>query len=191
MASEITARAPRDRAEPRRRIVWAALRSVASVVALVALYYLLPLDHASTAAAVSKLVVALLGFAVLVAVQVRSVLRSPYPGLRAVEAMAVSTPFFLLYFAATYVTLAAQSPRSFGVHLSHTDGLYFAMTVLSTVGFGDIVAKSQTARLVVTGQMLADLIVLGLVIKLVTGAFRRGRRLRRPPADARTREEGR
>ena len=45
----------------------------------------------------------------------------------------------------------------FGEHLSHTDGPYFAVTVFSTVGFGDITAKTEGARLAVTGQMIADL----------------------------------
>ena len=56
--------------------------------------------------------------------------------------------------------------------------------MFSTVGFGDITAKTETARLVVTGQMLADLIILGLAIKIIAGAVRRGqqRRLPGPPA---------
>jgi voltage-gated potassium channel len=53
--------------------------------------------------------------------------------------------------------------------------LYIAVTVFSTVGFGDISAKSEAARLVVTGQMLADLIVLGLGIRVILGAVGRGR----------------
>jgi hypothetical protein len=73
------------------------------------------------------------------------------------------------------VVLAAQSAASFGAHFSHTDGLYFTVTVFSTVGFGDITAKTQTARLVVTGQMIADLIHLGLAVKVIADAVRRGR----------------
>ena len=46
--------------------------------------------------------------------------------------------------------------------------------MFSTVGFGDITAKTETARLVVTGQMIADLIILGLAIKIIFGAVRRG-----------------
>jgi hypothetical protein len=69
------------------------------------------------------------------------------------------------------------------VRLSRTDGLYFTVTVFSTVGFGDIVAKSETARLVVTGRMLADLVVLGVAIKVVVSAVRQGLR-RRAPAGA-------
>jgi len=46
----------------------------------------------------------------------------------------------------------ALAVANFGGHLSHTDGLYFTVTVFSTVGFGDITAKTETARLVVTGR---------------------------------------
>jgi hypothetical protein len=40
--------------------------------------------------------------------------------------------------------------------LTRTDALYFTVTVFSTVGFGDITAKTETARLVVTGQSCPD-----------------------------------
>ncbi|MEV0415467.1 potassium channel family protein [Streptomyces sp. NPDC050448] len=157
------------------RLVWTALRVLASVATLVTLYYLGPLDHSSMSTAVAILLTGLVGFVVLVAVQVRSILRSQYPALRAVEALAVSIPFFLLLFAAAYVAMAAQSPGSFGRNLSHTSGLYFAVTVFTTVGFGDITAKSGAAQLAVTVQMLTDLIVFGLVIKVIVDAARRGR----------------
>ena len=176
--------APRDQAERRPspgRIVWTVLRVVGSVGVLVALYYLLPLDHSSTPAAVTILFIGLAGFIVLVAFQVWLILRSPFPGLRAVESLATSVPLFLLLFAATYVVLATLSASNFGGHLTHTDGLYFTVTVFSTVGFGDITAKTETARLVVTGQMIADLIVLGLAIKVFVGAARRGQQQRGSP----------
>ncbi|MCU7821039.1 potassium channel family protein [Kitasatospora sp. DSM 101779] len=164
-----------------RRIAWTVLRVVASVVVLVTLYYLLPLDHSSTAATITMLLVGLAGFVALVAVQVRWIVRSPHPGLRAAEALAICVPFFLLLFASTYVALAALSPDSFGQPLSHSNGLYFTVTVFSTVGFGDITAKTDTARLVVTVQMLADLVVLGLAVKVIVGAVQRGRQRRAGP----------
>ena len=52
--------------------------------------------------------------------------------------------------------------------------------MFSTVGFGDITAKTEAARLVVTGQIVADLIILGLAIKIILGAVSR----RRQPGDA-------
>jgi hypothetical protein len=48
------------------------------------------------------------------------------------------------------------------------DGLYFTVTVLSTVGFGDIHAVSSTARLLVTPQMLFGLIYIGTAVRLLT-----------------------
>jgi len=173
-----TSVAPHDQGEARLssgRIAWTMLRVTGSVAVLVTVYYLLPLDHSSTPAAVTILVTGLAAFVAQVAVQVRLIIRSRFPGLRAAEALGISVPLFLLLFAGTYVVLAAISASNFGGHLSHTDGLYFAVTVFSTVGFGDITAKTETARLVVTGQMIADLIILGLAIKVILGAVRHGR----------------
>jgi hypothetical protein len=175
--------APQEQAEARPSsgtIAWTVLRAAGSVAALVALYYVLPLDHSSTPVAVTMLVIGLVVFIVLVAFHVRSIVRSPFPQLRAFEALAINVPLFLLLFAATYVVLAAISTSNFGEHLSHTDGLYFTVTVFSTVGFGDITAKTETARLVVTGQMIADLVILGVAVKIIFGAVKRVRQ--RPSA---------
>jgi Ion channel len=173
--------APQDQAGARPSsagIAWTVLRVTGSAAALIALYYLLPLDHSSTPAAVTMLLAGLAAFVALVAFQVRLIIRSRFPGLRAAEALGTSVPFFLLLFASCYVVLATISASNFGARLSHTDGLYFTVTVFSTVGFGDVTAKTQTARLVVTGQMITDLIILGLAIKVIVGAVKHGRAVR-------------
>jgi hypothetical protein len=169
---------PQSQAEARpssRRITWAVLRAAGTAAVLVALYYLLPLDRTSVPAVITILLIGLAGYIVLTAVHVWLIIRSPFPALRAIEALATSISLFLLLFAGTYVVLATLSPASFGEHLSHTDGLYFTVTVFATVGFGDITAKTETARLVVTGQIIADLIYLGVAIKVFAGAVRLGR----------------
>jgi voltage-gated potassium channel len=53
--------------------------------------------------------------------------------------------------------------------------LYFTVTVFSTVGFGDIFPASEAARLLVTAQMILNLIVLGLGVRLIVGAAQRAR----------------
>jgi voltage-gated potassium channel len=169
----------REARPPSRMIVRVLLRAVGSTVALVVIYYLLPLNRPSTGSAVTMLVVGLVVFIGLVAFQVRSIVRSPFPGLRAIEALATSAPLFLLLFAATYDVMAALSASSFNQPLTRTDALYFTVTVFATVGFGDIAAKTEAARLVVTGQMIADLIIIGLGVRVIVGAVRRGRQ-RRP-----------
>ena len=70
------------------------------------------------------------------------------------EALAVTVPLFLLLFAGTYFVLSVSGAGNFNQeHLTRTDTLYFAVTIFSTVGFGDITATSTSARVVVIVQM--------------------------------------
>jgi hypothetical protein len=48
------------------------------------------------------------------------------------------------------------------------------VTVFSTVGFGDIVPRSEVARIVLMVQMLGDLALLGAGARILLGAVRRG-----------------
>jgi hypothetical protein len=126
------------------------------------------------------LVVGLLVFAAVVTVQAWRIATSPYPRLRAVEALATAVPLFLLMFAASYYLLAHNSARSFSEPLDRTGALYFTVTVFSTVGFGDITPTSTGARVATMLQMLADLAIFGIVARVLVGAVSAG--LRRRPA---------
>jgi voltage-gated potassium channel len=158
----------------RGRVVLGLFRALATAVVLVALYYLLPLDHVRDVPV--TLVVGLVILLAVTAWQLRAIVRAKYPALRAVVALAVTVPLFVLLFASVYFVMAQASPANFGAHqLTRTDALYFTVTVFSTVGFGDITPVSQGARLVVTAQMILDLLVLGLGIRVFVGAVQLGR----------------
>ena len=47
--------------------------------------------------------------------------------------------------------MSTMSTSNFSKRLNHTDGRYFAVTVSSTVRIGDVTAKTDPARLVVSG----------------------------------------
>ena len=165
------------------------MRAVGSTVALVTIYYLLPLDRSSTGVAITMLAVGLAALIGLIAFQVRAIVVSSHPALRAGEALATSVPLFLLLFAATYTVMSRLSAGDFSEPLTRTDALYFSVTVFATVGFGDIAAKTETARLVVTGQMIADLIVIGLGIRVIVSAVGHGQQRRARQADTGQRTE--
>src|SRR5512135_353472 len=158
----------------RRRMVRALGRALLNSTLLIVLYYLLPLDRALDAGAITVLVFGLLALTGLVGWQIRAILRADYPALRAVEGLATTIPLFLLLFAAVYFIMAHAQSAAFTQPLSRTDALYFTVTVFATVGFGDITATTQLARVVVTVQMVADLLVLGVLLKVVVGAVRTG-----------------
>jgi hypothetical protein len=166
----------------RRRLTGLAVaRALATTVVLVALYYLLPLDHVRSVPA--ALVAGLLILAAVTAGQLLTVTKARYPTVRAIEALAATLPLFLSLFASAYFTMANANPANFSTHpLTRTDALYFTVTVFSTVGFGDITAASQSARLVVTAQMLLDLLALGLVVRAFVGAVKLARQ-QAAPAD--------
>lgn len=166
----------RDVHRPVAVVLGTVLRSVGATAALVAVYFLAPLDHSSTAVAVLMLAAGLVALAGLVTLQARLILRSTVPGLRAVEALATCVPLFLLLFASAYLVVSTISADNFSQSLNHTSALYFAVTVFSTVGFGDITAKTQTAQVLVTFQMVADLVIIGLAIKVLAGVAQRRRR---------------
>ncbi|WP_281367034.1 potassium channel family protein [Janibacter alkaliphilus] len=46
------------------------------------------------------------------------------------------------------------------------DALYFTMTMVSTVGFGDITATGQLARVLVTLQMAFNLLFIAALVRL-------------------------
>ena len=115
------------------------------------------------------MLIGLLVFAGLVVWQVRAIAGSRYPGLRAAEALGFIIPFYLLLFASTYFVMERASAANFTQSLTRTDALYFSVTVFTTVGFGDIAAKSETARVVLIVQMLADLALLGAGAKVLLG----------------------
>ena len=169
---------------PRRLVVRAALRAVLTSTALVLLYFTLPFTGSLDSFTASLLALGLLGFAGVITWQVRAVLRSQYPGLRAIEALAAAIPLFLIVFAAAYVMLADAQPQAFNEPLSRTDALYFTITVFSTVGFGDIVPVTDRARVATMVQMVGDLLVVGLVLRVMVGAVKAGRE-RRAAASAR------
>ena len=123
---------------PRRRVALALLRASLTATVLVVLYYTVPVSGAMDASAVALLLGGLLLFAVVITWQIRAILVSSYPGLRAVEALASAIPLFLLLFALVYFKMADLQAQAFSEPLNRTDALYFTITVFSTVGFGDI-----------------------------------------------------
>jgi len=181
----MTGERPRDLppAQRRRLIAWAVLRSVVIAAVLVALYYVLPLDRPWDSDTAVRLLIGLLVFAGVMVWGVKTITDSRYPGVRAAEALALVLPFFLLLFASTYFVMERNSAASFTQPLTRTDALYFTVTVFTTVGFGDITAKSETARVVVIVQMLADLAVLGAGVRVLLGAVQRGRERRSGTGD--------
>ncbi|SNQ50709.1 Ion transport 2 domain protein [Frankia canadensis] len=146
----------RSRASTGRRVA-AALATLAAVLVV---YYCLPLRHAPGGFALGLRIFGLVaGLALLGWLFVRQVAA----GRRETSARSRSAWLFagicvtVVLFATTYYSLAYYGQEMAGIR-TRTDALYFTVTVLTTVGFGDIRAVGQTARVVVTLQMGFDVL---------------------------------
>jgi hypothetical protein len=146
------------------------LRPLAALVVVVVGYALVPVQSGATAAAaLVTSVVSVVVFGWTLRRQARRIIRSDHPTAAAAEALAILVSLFVVSFSLIYLAMSADEPSAFSQPLDKMGALYFAMTILSTVGFGDIVAVSAAARGTVVVQMVADLVLLALVTKLILG----------------------
>ena len=117
-----------------------------------------------------RLLIGLLAFAGVVVWQVKTIAGARYPGLRA--GRGAEFDHSLVPGAVRLHVLRDGTSLRAELHPAADpyDALYFTVTVFSAVGFGDITAKSETARVVLIVQMLAYLAVLGVGARVLLGA---------------------
>lgn len=152
------------------------VRSAVSIAVIIGLYYLVPLGGGSAdARTLTGVAIGAVVFAVVMARQVKRILKADLPELRAIESLAVVLPLFLVVCAWTYVTLSHLNAASFSEQLDRSSGLYFTIITFGTVGFGDITPRSDLARLLVSVQVLVDLGFLAVVVRIFLNAAKQPR----------------
>jgi len=146
-----------------------ALLNLLTVAAATAVYFALPLGVfgvSATWAFVAAFAVGVLLVSVVLARQVRRY-RS---GGTAVTGVLVALCLAVLFFAAVYFGLAAHRPGEVAQLRTKVDALYFALSITSTVGFGDVHAAGQLARAVVAVHIGFNLLFLGVAVRAISEA---------------------
>lgn len=90
-------------------------------------------------------------------------LRASVLGVMVVEVLAL--------FALTYLAISQYPGQIVGM-ATPLDALYFTMTTLMTIGFGDIAAEGQFARGTVLVQMFFSVLVLSASVRLLQSLTR-------------------
>ncbi len=161
-----------ERRRAGRAIVRSALRGTAFAVIVLAAYYAAPVKAHPGAGVVARIAVIGSAAMLIVAWEIRAVAKAEFPRIRAIDALASSVSVLIIAFAVTYLNLSQQNPAAFTEQLGRTSSLYFTMTTLATVGYGDISAKSNGARIAVMVQMVFNVAVIGTTVKAILGTAR-------------------
>ena len=158
--------------EAYRRARRSLLRSIAMVAALLAFYSFVPLRGPWWWVGAVVGALSLVALVPLTAHRLRAVNTSDTPMLDAFEALVLLLTILMTGFAAIYYGMNHAHDQFPGIE-TRVDAVYFTVTTLATVGYGDITPASQTARVAVTVQMLFDLAFLGIAVRVLSATARR------------------
>ncbi|MGC3860533.1 potassium channel family protein [Micromonospora chersina] len=163
-------------------------RAAAAVALLLLAYFVVPVEpdpnglRLALRSAGTLVLVVVVAF--LVTGQVRRQLAATQPTgdaeTRALIRLAVALIAGLLVFALADYVVANTRPGEFIGLRTRIDALYFALATLTTVGYGDVTAEGQIARVVVCAQMVFSIGVIAtgasIVVKQMTQRPRPDRR---------------
>jgi voltage-gated potassium channel len=149
------------------------LRVLGMTTLLVLLYAVVPVDTNPAGGLVLRTVLAVVVFAALGAAvigQLRLVVSDPERHLDGlIFAIAL---VWILFSLAFYVISRHQPDQVDGLH-TRVDALYFTASTILTIGYGDVHAVGQTARILVLLQMGFDVVFVTAAAQVVSGRVRR------------------
>ena len=170
-----TARRLNDLSRPdkQRALARSLVRAALSVAVLLMAYGFLPLYAATNEELIVRVIIAGIVIVGLLLWDVRAISHSEFPQLRAADSLVTGVTLLVVVFSSIYLSMSKANLEAFTEPLGRTSSMYFTMTTLTTVGYGDIVAKSNAARICVMIQMVFNVAFIGLAVKGITFTARR------------------
>jgi hypothetical protein len=140
---------------------------VATLAGGLVLFFAMPVRAGtSTVGLVRGSLIALLGVAVVAWVIIRQVRGSGRRELTPLQ-LVMLAEIVACTFSLAYYSLAVHDPAQFVGIRTRLDALYFTLTTMTTVGYGDIHAAAQLARALVCVQLAFNLVFLALLAHLL------------------------
>lgn len=152
-----------------RLLVLSLLRILGIVVTVGLVYVWIPVTTRGETGNWLVLVIGLGVFCGVLVWQGMAVMHSPRPVGRAIEALCICVSIYLTIFALQYLAESQDAVSAFTQPLDKLAAVYYTVTVFATVGFGDIAPVSSVARAITTTQMILNLVVIGVGVRLLTG----------------------
>jgi voltage-gated potassium channel len=164
--------APVAPAKGRFRVLRQVLQNALTLGGALLFYYFLPIgDQDRPIWRLALFVAGLGGLIILIVRQLaRQLAAGSDPGVRVRSLIALLYPVIAL-FALAYYLIQTSDPTQFVDLETRTDALYYTVITLGTVGYGDVHAVGQLARVITMIQVAFDLVVIGALIAVATSRF--------------------
>jgi hypothetical protein len=138
--------------------------------ALVVAYVLLPVHSTALFPSWVSVILTMLTLAGVALYEYWVVTRSEFPLLREMQAITFVVSIAVVGYAAIYASVASYDAAAFSEPLDRVGALYLSVATASTVGFGDIHARSDAARIVVMLQIVTTVGLVGVAVKMIRRA---------------------
>src|SRR5690349_20896717 len=97
----------------RRHLFLTGIRAAATGLLVLVVYFIIPISNKPHASVLVRLTTGLAFFVAVLVYEVRAIVRSDRPLLRATDAMALVIPVFIVVFSWVYLTMARSAPHAF------------------------------------------------------------------------------
>ncbi|MET9211925.1 MULTISPECIES: potassium channel family protein [unclassified Nocardia] len=161
----------------RTRMPGHALRNAAAAVFALLLYYSVPVGFffdlnawPGRVMGVCTFIAGIIGLGWLVWRRVEHFLNAPTSAGGRVDGVLLVVCIVCVVFSLYYFRLQQLQPGQFQGLTTRTDALYYTMVTLGTIGYGDVHAVGQAARIATMVQIVFDLVVLGTLISIATNS---------------------
>jgi hypothetical protein len=146
------------------------LRPIITWLALLAVYYTFPVGADSDHPLAIGLVVSALGVVALAWAIAGQVRRQVEGGTtHSIRTLVTLLGLVVMAFSVGFYTLAEWKPNEMDGLQTRTDSLYFTMVTMATIGFGDIHAQGQIARVLVMVLIVFNFVFVGALVSILTG----------------------
>ncbi|GAB7005721.1 hypothetical protein JCM18899A_31940 [Nocardioides sp. AN3] len=148
------------------------LRLTVALVLVVGLYFVVPVDLHPDRSTAARLLLSATLFAILTALvvwQVRIQITQPD---RNIDGLLLALIVGVLGFSLGFYVLELRQPGQIVGLSTRVDALYFTMATVLTIGYGDVHAAGQAARILVLVQMVYNVVVIASGAGVLTSTMR-------------------
>jgi voltage-gated potassium channel len=150
-------------------------RPLWSLFGLLVAYYAFPIGWGGPLTMAVGLIVTAAGLVLPGVVLAKELgqLRRGGEGTHSTRVLAMLFVLLVMSFSLAFFLLETISPGQIQELETRTDALYFSLSTMATVGYGDVHAEGQVARAMVCGLIVFNVVVVASLVREQVG--RRGR----------------